>query len=151
MELNLHKYNAMYGSFLNKEIQAFHMKDISSAITVASVNDSAFVLNSAITGPLGSVISDNSINDDLIVLRCAIPYSIMLKMDDYETGIYYLSLIKNALVSTITSKIDKSQYGQILFQRPGQPNKFFGHLENVAGCELRCFVQKKTIDTTSIK
>lgn len=142
--INVNKLDFMYRDYLETNHAALEFnEEITKAFTFVGKDDcDAFRLNSPSSFFKFIKESDNT-EPHMAVLRCMIPYAIATKLDDYNTGIYILSIVKNHMLVAFRKTLKLSKYTDITFIRPGNKSSIFKESDQYAGIEVRAFLTKR--------
>ena len=131
--------DSMYGNFLAKSHECI-LIELGDCLTLASKNEDAFALKNPDNKITRPVVENVSTGDQAIV-RAIVPYSLCSQMaQDYLTGIYVLSLYKNAMMKKIAENfnVDTAKV-KPTFALPGRNSAYFRESESMAGLELRIY------------
>lgn len=136
MDLQL---DAMYGSFLSKNHECL-LIELGDCLTLASNNEDAFALKSP-DGKITRPVVENISTGDQAIVRAIVPYSICSQIaQDYLTGVFVLSLYKNAMMKKIAENfnVDTAKV-KPTFALPGRNSAYFREVDGMAGLELRIY------------
>lgn len=144
VESSLNQFGELYlsGNLLEKFSPVEFVGDCSFTLIEEGVE--AFNLTPLKAGTLKSVTSPQEPKTNAGLTRQLIGYPLAYRISQNENSFQYeMSMIINEALSTLTRNLGNLDGREAFAGSPGNPLKYFRHLENVAGFEIRIYVPKK--------
>lgn len=138
-----HQLDLMYGSFLEQKHTPIKI-NLEDNVTVENYSTDTFVLKDSI-GSIRRVKNEILADNDFLIVRVNVSYTKALEITkDYSSGIFFMSLLKNEMLTVASTYFDLDSCEKITFKKPGTEGSFFRELDNFAAYELRLYVEKTT-------
>lgn len=144
-ETSVEKLNRMYGEYLSLPCLPIEVVMGKAPVTLARSTHDAFSLSAAIdvrTKNINNVIETEA---DQGIIRATIGLAAASRMiDDLGYGYFYLAVLKNEMLSEMAKFFNLST-NTVVWARPGKSDEYFRDFDDVAGYEIRCYIDKTKV------
>ena len=146
-ETAVEQLNRMYGSFLEIKCLPIEVNMKSHPVTLAGKTEGAFTLNDSVSATTRNLNNIYETQADQGIIRANIGLASSSKMlTDLGYGYFYLSILKNAMLMELSKFFNLNDH-KVIWSRPGKVDEFFRDFDNVAGYEVRAYIDKSQIQT----
>lgn len=136
------KLNRMYGDFLKIPVTPIDVQLGAHPVTLANSTEGAFSLNEPVMAKIKNIHCSIETKADQGIIRAMIGMATASRMmDDLGFGYFYLAVLKNAMLTEMSKFFDLNQH-EVVWNRPGKSDQYFRDFDNVAGYEIRCYIDK---------
>jgi hypothetical protein len=141
-ETMVEKLNRMYGSFLAEPVIPVEVVLGAHPVTLAKATADAFTLNAAIYIHTKSIFNVIETEADQGIIRAKVGLAAAARMENsIGYGYFYLAVLKNAMLIEMAKFFDLHQH-KVIWNRPAKPYQYFIDFDDVAGYEIRCYIDK---------